>query len=94
MDDKEAFGGWHHCGEIYSTRICCPEYVEAVIASLPHASLWTYHTTCERLGRATRRFWFTESFLFVTGSCMRRRTTMTVRVVRLHTLWKSSITLR
>jgi len=50
MDDKEAFGGWHHCGGIYSTRICCPEYVEAitaVIASLPHASLWTYHTACE-----------------------------------------------
>jgi hypothetical protein len=50
MDDKEAFGGWHHCGGIYSTRICCPEYIEAitaVIASLAHASLWTYHTTCE-----------------------------------------------
>ena len=50
MDDKEAFGGWHHCGGIYSTRICCPEYVETVVpvlALLPHASLWTYHTTCE-----------------------------------------------
>src|SRR5579859_6600468 len=50
MDDKEAFGGWHHCGGIYSTRICCPEYVEAilsVIAPLPHALLWTYHTSCE-----------------------------------------------
>ena len=50
MDEGEAFGGWHHCGGIYSTRICCPEYVEtimSVLASLPHASLWTYHTACE-----------------------------------------------
>ena len=50
MDEGEAFQGWHHCGAIYSNRICCPEYVEAimeVIAPLPHAALWTYHTACE-----------------------------------------------
>jgi hypothetical protein len=50
MDEGEAFGGWHHCGGIYSPHICCPEYVEmimSVLTSLPHASLWTYHTACE-----------------------------------------------
>ena len=50
MDDSEAFGGWHHCGGIYSPRICCPGYVEtvlAVLSALPHAALWTYHTACE-----------------------------------------------
>lgn len=50
MDEGEAFQGWHHCGGIYSNHICCPEYVETivdVIAPLPHAALWTYHTACE-----------------------------------------------
>jgi len=50
MDEGEAFGGWHHCGGIYSTRICCAEYVQtiiAVLAQLPHAALWRYHTACE-----------------------------------------------
>jgi len=50
MDEGEAFGGWHHCGGIYSSRICCPKYVEtiaAVLEQLPHVALWTYHTACE-----------------------------------------------
>ncbi len=50
MDEGEAFGGWHHCGGIYSTRICCPEYVEtimSVLTPLAHAAIWTYHTACE-----------------------------------------------
>lgn len=50
MDAREGFQGWHHCGAIYSSRICCPEYVEkimAVMAPLPHVELWTYHTACE-----------------------------------------------
>jgi len=48
MDD---WGGtWHHCGGIYSARICCPEYVQTVIqviSSLPSKELWTYQTACE-----------------------------------------------
>jgi len=50
MDEGEGFGSWHHCGGIYSNRICCPAYVEkivAAIAPLRHAPLWTYHTACE-----------------------------------------------
>ena len=50
MDDWN--GTWHHCGGIYSACICCPEYVQTVIqviAALPHAELWTYHTACESL---------------------------------------------
>ena len=50
MDEIEAFQGWHHCGGIYSNRICRPEYVETiirVIAKLPHAKLWAYHTAVE-----------------------------------------------
>ena len=50
MDEGEAFGAWHHCGGIYSSRICCPEYVDAIVgvlARLPHSPLWTYHTACE-----------------------------------------------
>jgi hypothetical protein len=50
MDECEAFGGWHHCGGIYSARICRPEYVEVllgVLARLAHSALWTYHTVCE-----------------------------------------------
>ena len=50
MDEIEAFQGWHHCGGIYSNRICCPEYVETiigVIAKLPHAKFWAYHTAVE-----------------------------------------------
>jgi hypothetical protein len=50
MDEGEGFGAWHHCGGIYSNRICCPQYVEviaSVLATLPHAALWTYHTACE-----------------------------------------------
>jgi hypothetical protein len=50
MDEIEAFQGWHHCGGIYSNRICCPEYVEtivSVIAKLPHARSWAYHTAVE-----------------------------------------------
>jgi len=34
MDEGEAFGGWHHCGGIYSARICCPEYVEVLLGVL------------------------------------------------------------
>jgi hypothetical protein len=48
--DNEAAGAWHHCGGIYRNRICCREYVEALlsaIADMPHADLWTYHTSCE-----------------------------------------------
>lgn len=50
MDKVEAFQGWHHCGGIYSNRICCPQYVETivgVIEKLPHARLWAYHTAVE-----------------------------------------------
>jgi hypothetical protein len=50
MDEGETGSAWHHCGAIYSNRICCPAYVKAimkVIAPLPHAALWTYHTACE-----------------------------------------------
>ena len=50
MDEGEGFGTWQHCGAIYSNRICGPEYVEAILkvmAPLPHAALWTYHTACE-----------------------------------------------
>jgi hypothetical protein len=50
MDTEEWSGTWHHCGAIYSGRVCCPEYVETIlnaIRSLPHAALWTYHTACE-----------------------------------------------
>lgn len=50
MDDWN--GTWHHCGGIYSARICCPEYIETiiqVISALSHAELWTYHTACESL---------------------------------------------
>lgn len=50
MDEGEGFGSWHHCGAIYSNRICCPAYVEKILAAivpLCHAALWTYHTACE-----------------------------------------------
>ena len=43
-------GTWHHCGGIYSGKICCPEYVKIISQTLleqPHGDLWTYHTVCE-----------------------------------------------
>jgi|ERR1051325_8158760 hypothetical protein len=50
MDTGEWSGTWHHCGGIYSNRICCARYITTileVIGTLPHAALWTYHTACE-----------------------------------------------
>ena len=53
-DDFEV--GWdfdycyHVCGGIYSDRIICPAYLNALAAALaaaPEPAKWTYHTACE-----------------------------------------------
>jgi hypothetical protein len=46
----DAFDAWMHSGGIYSNRICCPEYVQVILAAmapLPHSEKWMYHTACE-----------------------------------------------
>ena len=56
-DDYEV--GWdfndcyHVCGGVYSERILCTEYLQAIasaLASAPEPSKWTYHTDCEADG--------------------------------------------
>jgi hypothetical protein len=50
MHKGEWSGKWHHCGGIYSNRICCGRYVSTIInvvRGLPHGPLWTYHTAVE-----------------------------------------------
>lgn len=41
---------YHVCGGIYSDRISCPAYVQAIagaLAAAPSPERWTYHTVCE-----------------------------------------------
>src|SRR5215510_12409270 len=43
---------WCQCGGVYSTRICCPEYVETilgVLSKMPDADKWAYSTAVENM---------------------------------------------
>lgn len=61
---------FHHCGGIYSKRICCLEYVQAiinVISGLPHSHQWTYHTAVECLdgGISAGEFFIRDGKMYV-----------------------------
>lgn len=41
---------WQQCGGIYSERICCPQYINAIIKALEmskYKDKWIYHTVYE-----------------------------------------------
>jgi hypothetical protein len=43
---------WCQCGGVYSTRICCPEYIETILGVLnkmPDADKWAYSTAVENM---------------------------------------------
>ena len=43
---------WCQCGGVYSSRICCPAYVETILGVLnkmPDSSKWAYSTAVENL---------------------------------------------
>lgn len=66
-DDWNA--SFHHCGGIYSDRIMCPLYVQtiaSVLAEIPHAKRWTFHTAVEpqNADRSCGEFFIRDDILY------------------------------